>query len=125
MLNLVTSLETDFSRYSSSSTVPFLPEPTLRSSFLFERELRLCNFVRCQTVIVRLRYSQAEPDGRITHLEDVFETAEGATVYRVNMVGAIEISVITSTLCRSVSSTPKNASAAIMDARDELMIVQG
>ena len=42
----------------------------------------------------------------VAYLEDVFETAEGATVYRVNMVGAIEISVMTSTLCRSVSSTP-------------------
>ena len=41
-----------------------------------------------------------------TYFEDVFETADGATVYRVKAVGAIEMSVMTSTLCRSVSSTP-------------------
>ena len=42
-----------------------------------------------------------------TYFEDVREAADGATVYRVNIVGAIETSVITSTLCRSaLSSVP-------------------
>ncbi len=45
----------------------------------------------------------------ITYLE-VREAADGATVYLVKVVGAIDTSVITSTLCSSVSSTPKNAS---------------
>ena len=40
-----------------------------------------------------------------TYFDDVFETAEGATVYRVNAVGAIDTSVITSTLCKSVLSS--------------------
>lgn len=35
---------------------------------------------------------------------------DGATVYLVNMVAGIETSVITSTLCKVVSSTPKKAS---------------
>lgn len=39
--NRATSLVTDLRRYSSSSTVPFLPDPTFLSIFLLDRELRL------------------------------------------------------------------------------------
>ena len=74
------SLVSDLSRYSSSSTVPFRPEPTLRSILRFEREVRF--------VVAR--------DGA-----DV----GGATVYRVNAVNA-DASVITSTLCIARSSVP-------------------
>ncbi len=43
VLNLPTNLVMDLRRYSSSSTVPFRPEPTFLSSFLLERELLLCS----------------------------------------------------------------------------------
>ena len=44
-LNLSTSLLTERRRYSSSSTVPFLPEPTLRSIFRLDLDVRL--FIHC------------------------------------------------------------------------------
>jgi len=77
--SLAASFVSDLSKYSSSSTVPFRPEPTLRSILRFEREVRL---------VVR----------------DAAD-AVGAVVYRVNVVKA-EASVITSTLCTARSSVP-------------------
>lgn len=44
-------------------------------------------------------------DRVLAHL-DALDVADGATVYLVNAVGAIETSVITSTLWRLVSSVP-------------------
>ena len=41
VITLATSFETDLKRYSSSSIVPFLPDPTFLSSFRFDLELRL------------------------------------------------------------------------------------
>ena len=40
-VHLATSFEVDLRRYSSSSTVPFRPDPTLRSIFRLVLELRL------------------------------------------------------------------------------------
>ena len=97
-LNRVTSFVTDRKRYSSSSTVPFRPEPTLRSIFLFEREDRLDHMYK----LVPLDAMYVE----ITDFDELLDIAEGATVYRVNVVGAIDTSVITSTLCKSTSSVP-------------------
>jgi hypothetical protein len=77
--SLAASFVSDLSRYSSSSTVPLRPEPTLRSILRFERELRF---------VVR-------------DMADVV----GAAVYRVKAVKA-EASVITSTLCTARSSVP-------------------
>jgi hypothetical protein len=79
-LNLSTSFPTDLSKYSSSSTVPFLPDLTFRSIFRLLLELLL--------------------DARDTAAVD------GATVYRVNAVGAIDTSVITSTFAKAGSSAP-------------------
>lgn len=40
MTSLPASFVSDLSKYSSSSTVPLRPDPTLRSILRFERELR-------------------------------------------------------------------------------------
>ena len=79
MMNLPASFVSDLSKYSSSSTVPLRPEPTLRSILRFERELRFVVRDRAELV--------------------------GAVVYRVKAVKA-EASVITSTFCTTRSSTP-------------------
>ena len=75
--SLPASFVSDLSKYSSSSTVPLRPEPTLRSILRFEREVRF---------VVR----------------DAAD-AVGAAVYRVKAVKA-DASVITSTLCSATSS---------------------
>lgn len=84
-LNLSTNFPTDLNKYSSSSTVPFLPDPAFLSSFLLLLELRF----------------------------EIRETVDGATVYRVKAVGAMDTSVMTSTLANAGSSTPKNASRTV------------
>src|SRR5712672_629487 len=76
VISLPASFTRDLSKYSSSSTVPLRPEPTLRSILRFERELR---FVMRDTADV-----------------------VGALVYRVKAVKA-EASVITSTFCTTRS----------------------
>lgn len=78
VVSLPASFVSDLSKYSSSSTVPLRPEPTLRSILRFERELRF--------VVAR-------------------DAVDGAAVYRVKAVKA-EASVITSTLCIARSSVP-------------------
>ena len=85
--NLAASFVIERSKYSSSSTVPFRPDPTLRSIFRFERELRL------GTLSAEVLTTTAD-----AYLEDDRDKADGATVYRVKAVGAMEISVMTSTL---------------------------
>ena len=77
--------------------MPFRPDPTLRSIFLFVLELRL------SIEFVNLARAMKERD--LAHL-DALDVADGAAVYLVNAVGAMETSVITSTLCRFVSSMP-------------------
>ena len=65
------------------------------SSLRFERDERL---LKISLMVLDLIKHE-------TYLE-AFEVIEGAAVYLVKVVGAIETSVITSTLCRFPSSTP-------------------
>lgn len=97
-VHLATSFETDRRRYSSSSTVPLRPDPTLRSIFRLVLELRLrvrepreCGCIHIRRVLAHL---------------DALDVTDGAAVYLVNAVGAIDTSVITSTLRSVVSSVP-------------------
>jgi len=99
-LNLSTSLLTDRSKYSSSSTVPFLPEPTFLSIFRFDLDVRL------RRAEERYINSSVPLSTAQTHRDDR-DALVGATVYRVNAVGAIDTSVMTSTFCNAgLSSTP-------------------
>jgi hypothetical protein len=87
---------TDLRRYSSSSTVPFRPDPTFLSIFRFDFDVRLIQ----ESKIVASGPSLLTD----TYLE-VLEAEVGATVYRVKAVAGAETSVITSTLCIPVSSS--------------------
>lgn len=97
-VHLVTSFEIDLRRYSSSSTVPFRPDPTLRSIFLFVLEL-------CLSIERSYNITHTLKDRSLAHL-DALDVTDGTTVYLVNAVGAIDTSVITSTLWRFMSSVP-------------------